>query len=56
MFSIQSEQHLSSSTSEQHLLLGAEEGIYTMTLNSSEATMELVGPLFPTNDSNLEVI
>ncbi|XP_008307103.1 mitogen-activated protein kinase kinase kinase kinase 5 isoform X2 [Cynoglossus semilaevis] len=33
-----------SATKEQHLLLGAEEGIYTMTLNSSEATMELLYP------------
>lgn len=34
------------SASDQHLILGAEEGIYTLNLNGSEATMELVGPLF----------
>ncbi|XP_030236138.1 mitogen-activated protein kinase kinase kinase kinase 5 isoform X1 [Gadus morhua] len=32
------------STREQHLILGAEEGIYTLNLHSSEATMELLFP------------
>lgn len=31
--------------SEQHLILGAEEGIYTLNLNGPEATMELVWSL-----------
>ncbi|XP_075892657.1 mitogen-activated protein kinase kinase kinase kinase 5 isoform X1 [Nelusetta ayraudi] len=31
-------------TKDQHLIIGAEEGIYTMNLNSSETTMELLYP------------
>ncbi|XP_019748310.1 mitogen-activated protein kinase kinase kinase kinase 5 isoform X2 [Hippocampus comes] len=31
-------------TKEQHLVVGTEEGIYTIKLNSSEATMELLYP------------
>lgn len=35
-------------SSDQHLILAAEEGIYTLNLNGSEATMELVRPLINT--------
>lgn len=33
------------SPADRHLILGAEEGIYTLNLNCSEATMELVATL-----------